>query len=345
MCVPSVTAGNNRGYAADVLITYTARRLNVPTAAELLNLFTHPDIVADTIIAPSTYSIRHDSIAALRITPLSAGSVATASVPEPELQPPRMVVIAPSVDLNRFAPKAVEYTDSPSDASLVASKPFVVGFVARLAVEKNVGLFILSAFEIIHELRGKHRAMDVTALVRFIVIGDGHLKTHLMDLSVMLEIVDYIDFAGWLSGEPYVTALRAIDVLVNPSVRAWSETFCIANIEALAMNIPLVTFGVGGVGEYIDLDFRRENDEGEELGISPIPDLFTIANNVVILNDAVPNAITAAVMHLHSSGALRRHLGAAGRTVVERYFSADLQMGQYEALYRDIIARHASKAS
>lgn len=37
-----------------------------------------------------------------------------------------------------------------------------------------------------------------------------------------------------------------MDVVVNPSLRAWSETFCIVNIEVLAMQKPLITFAVGG---------------------------------------------------------------------------------------------------
>jgi hypothetical protein len=38
-----------------------------------------------------------------------------------------------------------------------------------------------------------------------------------------------------------------MDVVVNPSLRAWSETFCIVNIEVMAMEIPLITFAVGGL--------------------------------------------------------------------------------------------------
>lgn len=53
---------------------------------------------------------------------------------------------------------------------------------------------------------------------------------------------------GWLQhGTPLYRELQLLDVLVNPTTRAWSETFCIANIEGMAMGIPLVTTGVGGV--------------------------------------------------------------------------------------------------
>ena len=50
-------------------------------------------------------------------------------------------------------------------------------------------------------------------------------------------------------GDDLVRSLAAMDVLVNPSLRAWSETFCIVNVEAMAMGVPLVSFGVGGIRE------------------------------------------------------------------------------------------------
>lgn len=55
-----------------------------------------------------------------------------------------------------------------------------------------------------------------------------------------------IDSLGWKSAQELPRILLDVDVLVNPSLRAWSETFCISNIEAMAMAIPLVTFAVGG---------------------------------------------------------------------------------------------------
>jgi glycosyltransferase involved in cell wall biosynthesis len=50
---------------------------------------------------------------------------------------------------------------------------------------------------------------------------------------------------GWLGNE-LPQAIAGLDVVVNPSLRAWSETFCISNVEVMAMKIPLITFAVGG---------------------------------------------------------------------------------------------------
>ena len=335
--------GNNRGYNADVMITYTARMLGVPTVTELLNLFTDPDIVPDVIIGPSVYSIQHDSISSLRIPPLDSGTTSAS---------PRMIVIAPSVDIKRFngqkpaidfpkmhgyRPTGGQKASSPPDpVADLTVKPFVIGFVGRLSVEKNVGLFILAAYEIISDFRGKYDTFDVTSKLHFVVIGDGDLKSHLFNLCIMLDIVEYVEFASWLSGDAYIAALGTVDVLVNPSIRSWSETFCIANIEALAMRIPLITFGIGGVGEYIDKDIGR----GDQVKLkSPYPNEFNIVHNVVLLEDATAVAISAAVVHLYFNEAVRTHLSHAGRATVENHFHAELQMKQYEELYKDIMIK------
>ena len=42
-----------------------------------------------------------------------------------------------------------------------------------------------------------------------------------------------------------------MDVVVNPSLRSVAETFCIVNVEAMALGIPVVSFKAGGVGEYL----------------------------------------------------------------------------------------------
>lgn len=112
-----------------------------------------------------------------------------------------------------------------------------MGYVGRLSIEKNVGLFLLSAARLLNDC----------PICRFWVIGDGPLRHQLQELSQRLEIEWAVKFLGWRSSEDLPEILSKIDILVNPSLRAWSETFCIANIEAMAMRIPLVTFAVGGI--------------------------------------------------------------------------------------------------
>ena len=81
--------------------------------------------------------------------------------------------------------------------------------------------------------------------VRFLIIGDGPLLFDLQKLALRLDIAWTVHFTGWLNDDLPRT-MRGMDIAVNPSLRGWSETFCIANIELMSMEVPLVTFAVGG---------------------------------------------------------------------------------------------------
>jgi glycosyltransferase involved in cell wall biosynthesis len=121
-----------------------------------------------------------------------------------------------------------------------------------------------------------------------------------------------------------------MDVVVNPGLVL--ETFCIANIEAMSMQAPLVTFAVGGVGEYVK--------EPVQVG-SKHDTLFSVSENAVVVHRATPEAIAAAVHHLVMRPELRRALGQAGRRIVTADFTIDSQVQRYAELYRSLRATHA----
>ncbi|KAJ1451414.1 hypothetical protein M885DRAFT_15428 [Pelagophyceae sp. CCMP2097] len=108
-----------------------------------------------------------------------------------------------------------------------------------------------------------------------------------------------------------------MDVLVNPSLRAWSETFCIANIEAMALGVPVVSFGVGGVGEYL------RGGGGAKA-------------NGALVNSTAPEALADAVVELLRDAVLRRRLGANARRTVLESFHVDDQIRKYADLYTSL---------
>ena len=64
----------------------------------------------------------------------------------------------------------------------------------------------------------------------------------------------------------------------------------------------------------------------------PLPS-FSVGHNAVLVNEATPNAIAAAVVHLYRNPAVAAAIGeAARRTVVER-FHVNAQMRKYHRLY------------
>ena len=101
-------------------------------------------------------------------------------------------------------------------------------------IEKSPGLFLQAAYEILR----------LYPFARFTVIGNGILLESLQDLASRLEISWAVDFVGWI-GEELPNFLAGIDIVLHPFL--WPETFCISNIEVMSMEIPLITFAVGGI--------------------------------------------------------------------------------------------------
>ena len=133
------------------------------------------------------------------------------------------------------------------------NRPFRVGFVARLAPEKNPGLFLRMAAEISARLAARDALWSGgkglgqghgQRTIEFIVVGDGEIRNDLEDFTRFLfthkhlqSELDHenplVKFTGWVRRDSLPEMLSTIDVLVNPSLRD-SETFCIANLEVRA---------------------------------------------------------------------------------------------------------------
>ena len=200
--------------------------------------------------------------------------------------------------------------------------------------------------------------------VRFRMIGNGLLKSQLELLARRLNIDYAIDFIGWIASQDLPDYLDDLDIVVNPSLRGWSETFCISNLEVMSMGIPLVTFAVGGeymtsdavdllfsddiyvfllgIGEYVSEPmsaFYFINSTGDTLGIIEESDLFVrdippfeVVNNAVIMNSANPRLMSEAILYLLMNPQQARQIGENGRKSITTYFTIDRQMQQYDYL-------------
>lgn len=209
------------------------------------------------------------------------------------------VVIPPGVDADIFKP----LRESESVFT-------VVGFVARVAPEKSPNLFVHTAAILV----------KTHPLARFVMIGDGEALDATKELARFYGLAE-LDFVGKIPhGKRLAQKVATFDIVVNPSLRAWSETFCIANIEAMSCGAPLVSFGVGGVGEY----FLPESTS-------------TAPPNGILVHESTPQALAAAVASLLDNPKRRRELGVnARRTVLDR-FQVQHQMSAYAHLYTSLL--------
>ena len=124
------------------------------------------------------------------------------------------------IDAQLFSP--VRREREPSD------REFILGFVGRLSVEKNVALLV----RVQRELESLGRSD-----FRFRVVGQGKEKAWLR------EHLPRAEFPGVLRGEPLARAYAGMDVFVFPS---HTDTFGNVVLEALASGVPAVVTPDGG---------------------------------------------------------------------------------------------------
>ncbi|MHB1037579.1 MAG: glycosyltransferase [Pirellulales bacterium] len=174
------------------------------------------------------------------LAPLTDGFIAVAEahgryLAEHEGCPLRKVrVIHNGVDLEKFSPR------SPDEAlrgelGLAPSAP-VAGIVAALRPEKNHELFL-----------------DVAAMVkarrpksRFLIIGDGALRSRLELLAAEKDLSDSVLFLGTRSDVPRLLSLLNVLVLTSHA-----EANPVSILEAMAAGKPVVATRVGSVPETV----------------------------------------------------------------------------------------------
>ena len=106
--------------------------------------------------------------------------------------------------------------------------PFVLGFVGRLSIEKNIPHLAAIHDELL--------AQGITNF-RFLIIGQGDEE------QWMRERMSHAEFAGVLRGEALAEAYASMDLFVFPS---HTDTFGNVVLEALASGVPAIVTPDGG---------------------------------------------------------------------------------------------------
>lgn len=332
--------GNARGYSPDIMFTDVGTQMKIPMITELLNLHLSPDILPDVIVAPSESSLQHKTIQ----SPIQIAYDRSVISNKHTAVKPIGVVIQPSVDFNhfnrrRFDANMIQTTRAmqcgvsnvevlpTGESGYWTSKHrpcILIGIVCRLAAGKNIGLVLQAAYHLYRKF----------SAVRFRIIGDGKVRRNLEMLANRLQIDHIVEFIGWVSTADLPQHLVDLDIVINPSLRGWSETFCISNIEVLAMEIPLVTFAVGGIGEYVANPNIKSGADNTE--VQQQEEGWTVVSNAMILHKADPLVISDALFHLIQNPALASRMAINGRQSIISYFTMERQMKQYADLYESI---------
>ena len=82
---------------------------------------------------------------------------------------------------------------------------------------------------------------------KFLIVGEGKLKSDLIQFTDKFKISDSVIFTGFRTDVPQL--LSIFDVFVLSS---YLEGLCTSVIDAMASGISIVATNVGGVGELVD---------------------------------------------------------------------------------------------
>jgi glycosyltransferase involved in cell wall biosynthesis len=216
---------------------------------------------------------------------------------EPPFMPAeRVAVMYPGVDTARFSP----YEDAHAlraEIGIAANAP-VVAMVARFQDVKGHEVFQAMAKAILQRFPHVH----------FVVAGentqthaDDTYKQRILAAGKTPPLKDHLHYLGFRADVERVYAMADIAVCASHF-----ESYGLANVEAMACGLPVVSTNQGGPAETVV--------DGETGYLVPPGDGLLLASRVMLLlQDA----------------ALRKAMGKAGRSRVEQHFSARANRDQF----------------
>ncbi|HEY8205274.1 MAG TPA: N-acetyl-alpha-D-glucosaminyl L-malate synthase BshA [Pyrinomonadaceae bacterium] len=147
---------------------------------------------------------------------------------------------------------------------------------------------------------------------RLVMVGDGSERTNCLHRAKCLSISDHCIFVG--KQPNIVDYLCASDILLLPSEQ---ESFGLAALEAMAVQVPVIASRVGGLPEVVD--------DGENGFLSSVGDVDKMAEDAArLLMDAK----------------LRKEFGRRARaSAIERYSTHKI-IPKYIEFYERILAAH-----
>jgi len=150
---------------------------------------------------------------------------------------------------------------------------------------------------------------------RLVMVGDGSERTNCVHRAKCLGVLDHCVFVG--KQPNIVDYLCASDVLLLPSEQ---ESFGLAALEAMAVQVPVIATRVGGLPEVVD--------DGDNGFLSPVGDVDKMA---------------ADAASLLMDPKLRKEFGRRARAAAIERYSTDRVIPQYIEFYERILKQTSSQ--
>jgi glycosyltransferase involved in cell wall biosynthesis len=206
----------------------------------------------------------------------------------------------------------------------------LVGIVGRLTEIKNHRLFLEAAALLKARLEARREAGDATApRVRFVVVGDGHLRLDLETHACALGLADDVTFTGTLDDPENFYA--ALDIVALTSL---NEGTPLTLIEAMASERAVAATAVGGVVDLLG---------GVEASELRRPAAWRVCERGVQVEPGDAEAFSRALEHLADHPELRASMGGRGRAFAEENYSKERLVADVLRLYENLLEAPARK--
>jgi len=201
----------------------------------------------------------------------------------------------------------------------------LVGIVGRLTEVKNHALFLQIAARFEETASAKEDARRV----RFVVIGDGHLREKLEAQARALGLENIVSFLG-TRNDPE-NFYPALDIVALTSL---NEGTPLTLIEAMANGRPVIATAVGGVvdllGERACDEFSGGAEEEDDGGG------FQVCAHGIRVRPNDAEAFREGLAHLIDARDLRLAMGKRGQHFVARNYSKERLLADVTNLYHEL---------
>jgi glycosyltransferase involved in cell wall biosynthesis len=211
--------------------------------------------------------------------------------------PDKVAVINSGLELDLYRKAGIDSARGRNELH-VRHDTLLVGMIGRLEPVKGPEYFIEAAPLVLAEFPD----------VKFLIVGEGTLRTRLESRCRELKIAGRVIFTGWRENIPEI--LTTLDIVVLPSL---NEAVGRILLEAGACGKPVVATAVGGIPEVV-------RDEETGMLVSP--------------RDA--KALAGALITLLKDREKRTAMGESAQQWVDDRFSASTMVERFTELYEEL---------
>ena len=220
--------------------------------------------------------------------------------------------LCPSLNNLAITPFGVDlsaYKEASIAQSLPINPGIVIGTVKTMAPQYGIDTLIESFAMLLNQLF--HEDPSTASILQLRLVGGGPQTEELKALAYKLGVAGRVKFIGSVPHHMVPQELARLDIYVALSRQ---ESFGVAIIEAGAAGKPVVVSDAGGLPEVV---------------------VDNVTGYVVPRNN--PQAAADAIRTLVYNPDLRRTMGTAGKTHVERLYSWPACVQQMVNFYQDIV--------